>query len=498
MTNLPVMRVLTVVILVALAGCGGAGFDAVVGPDQAAAETAESPTPSPDAVESPNGTLEVHFINVGQGASTLVVGPSNETMLIDSGDWSDDGEDVLSYLEERGIDRIDYLVTTHADADHIGGHAAVIEHFETEGEGVGAVYDPGITSSSQTYGDYLDAVEEHDVTLYETRAGDTIPFEGVETTVLLPPEEYVANGDRNENSIAVHLGFGASSFLLPGDTEDAGEEYLVDEYGASLNATVLQAGHHGSRSSSSDAFLDESQPRIALITSGYDSQYGHPHEEVLQRFADRGVETYWTATHGNVRMTSNGSAVTVATQRAAPTDPLELREGDAVEPGSTDDLQVRTVLDVSGGTTSPVATDGGTTPTTESATTESQTATESPSDSSGSDEGEAGALSVATIHEDAAGDEYENLNDEYVVFENTGEAALDLSGWTVRDEADHTYTFPEGVTLDVGAQVTLRTGSGTDDDADLYWGADAPVWNNGGDTVVVQDDDGATVLEEEY
>jgi len=490
MTRLPVIRVLTVVILVALAGCGGAGFDAVTGPDRAAAETAESPTPSVATSAAANGTLEVHYINVGQGASTLVVGPSNETMLIDTGDWSDDGEQVLSYLDERGIERIDYLVTTHADADHIGGHAAVIEHFETKGDGVGAVYDPGIASSSQTYGNYLDAIEEHDVTLYETRAGDTIPFEGVETTVLMPPEEYLADGDRNENSVVVHLGFGASTFLLPGDTEDAGEEYLLDEYGASLNATVLQAGHHGSRSSSSDAFLEASQPRIALISSGYDSQYGHPHEEVLQRFSDRSVETYWTATHGNVRMTSNGSAVTVATQRDAPTDPLELREGDAVEPGSTDDLQLRTVIDVSGGTTSAVAPDGGTTPAQSSAT-------ESPTDSSGSDDG-AGALSVATVHADAAGDEYDNLDDEYVVFENTGDAALDLSGWTVSDEADHTYTFPEGVTLDPGAQVTLRTGSGTDSDTDLYWGADAPVWNNGGDTVVVRDGDGETVLEEEY
>jgi competence protein ComEC len=163
---------------------------------------------------------------------------------------------------------------------------------------------------------------------------------------------------------------------------------------------------------------------------------------------------------------------------------------------------VRTVLDVSGGTTSPVAADGGTTPTTESPTddsltTESPTATATPTDSSGSDDG-AGVLSVATIHEDAAGDEYDNLNDEYVVFENTGDAALDLSGWTVSDEADHTYTFPEGVTLDAGAQVTLRTGSGTDDETDLYWGSEAPVWNNGGDTVIVQDDNGETVLEEKY
>jgi len=231
MTRLSVFHILTVVILVVLAGCGGASFDALTGPDRAAAETDESPHTGARHDAERERDARGPLSQRRPGASTLVVGPSNETMLIDSGDWSDDGEDVLSYLEGRDIDRIDYLVTTHADADHIGGHAAIIEHFETEGDGVGAVYDPGIASSSQTYGRYLDAVEEHDVTLYETRSGDTIPFEGVETTVLMPPEEYVANGDRNENSVALHLGFGESSFLLPGDTEDAGEEFLVDEYG---------------------------------------------------------------------------------------------------------------------------------------------------------------------------------------------------------------------------------------------------------------------------
>lgn len=80
----------------------------------------------------------------------------------------DDGEDVIEYLEARGETRIDHLVTTHPDADHIGGHAAVIKHFETEHEGVGAVYDPGIASSSATYDEYLDAIEAHNVTLYRT------------------------------------------------------------------------------------------------------------------------------------------------------------------------------------------------------------------------------------------------------------------------------------------------------------------------------------------
>ena len=485
--------VIAVALFVALADCGAVTSNGPSVADSSTAQSTASPTPEPVSTDSgelstPNGTFEVHFINVGQGASTIVIGPSNETMLIDTGDWTDDCEEVLSYLEKHGVDRIDYLVTTHADADHIGGHAAVIDHFETQGEGVGAVYDPGIASSSQTYARYLDAIEEHGVKLYETRAGDSIPLDGVETRVLLPPEGYLAGEERNENSIALHLRFGESRFLLPGDIENDGEEYLVEEFRAGLNATVLQAGHHGSQSSSSSELLDETQPRVAVISSGYDSQYGHPHEEVLQRFSNRSIATYWTATHGTVRMVSNGSAITVATQRNAPTAPLDVRTANAIEPGTTDDVEVRTVIDPNG-TAMPVAADGGSTPSTPSST------------ATGTDAGETSGgdgLGVAAIHEDAAGDESANLNDEYIVFENTGDTSIDLSGWTVRDAADHTYQFPSGFTLDPGAQVTLHTGSGGDSATNLYWELGTPVWNNDGDTVIVENDSGTIVLEEEY
>ncbi|WP_254525572.1 lamin tail domain-containing protein [Natrinema caseinilyticum] len=469
-------RILAVVVVtgfIVLAGCG-----ALVTEDAPRGTTADPSDETPDRpIESPNGTLSVHFINVGQGTSTLVVGPTNETMLIDSGDWSDDGEHVLAYLRDHDIERIDYLVTTHADADHIGGHEAVIDYFETRGEGIGAVYDPGITSSSHTYGDYLNAIDEHDVTLYETRAGDRIPLEGVEIDVLAPPAAYLASGDRNENSIIVRLGFGRSSFLLPGDGETASERYLVDEYGSGLNATVVRAGHHGSESSSGSEFLDVTEPRIAVISSAYESQYGHPHEEVLRRFSRRSIRTYWTATHGDVALTSNGSAITVATQRDAPTAPLALRDGEPIEPDSDEPMQVRAIVPVGGSATTTTVADG--------ATTTDPT-------------GEGSALSISAIHEDASGDDTVNLNDEYVVFENTGSEPLDLTGWSVADEAGHAYAFPSGFALDSGARVTLHTGSGTDSSSDLHWGADGAVWNNAGDVIIVRDDSGTIVLQEDY
>lgn len=107
-------------------------------------------------------------------------------------------------------------------------------------------------------------------------------------------------------------------------------------------------------------------------------------------------------------------------------------------------------------------------------------------------------LAVSEIHADAAGNDHDNLNDEYIVFENTGDEALEMDGWRISDEADHTYTVPQGFTLDPGVEVTLYTGSGEDSETELYWGSERAVWNNNGDTIYVHDDEGTLVLERTY
>jgi competence protein ComEC len=473
---------LALCLLLVLAGCLG---PADVG-DQVVDTTATStPTTQPTPAAS---TLSVHFLNVGQGNSVLVVGPTNETMLVDTGHWEDDGEHVIAALERLGIDRVDYLVTSHADADHIGGHAAVIDHFETQGDGVGAIYDPGIAASSRTYEAYLNAVERHEIPLYRTLDGDSIPLASANVDVLAPPEGYLADDDRNENSLVLRVRFGDISFVLPGDAGKAGEEYLLDEHGSRLSGTVLQAGHHGSASSTDQEFLDRVDPQVAVISSAYDSPYGHPHEEVLDRLAARSIRTYWTAVHGTVAVTTDGRNLTVATQRDATTDPRSLYGEPALAPGATDPLRPR--VELSGNQLRTVA------PTTPAAETRTVTGTQTVTD--GGTEQPEGQLAVAEINADAAADDHENLDDEYVIFENAGDEPLDLSGWTVTDDADHVYRFPDGTTLGPDERLTLYTGEGADGEGELYWGANAAVWNNDGDAIHVHDASGRLVLEVSY
>lgn len=304
--------VVAVAGLLVLAGCSS-GIDSIGGDDG----------PGSDA----SGDLEIHHIDAGQADSTLVVTPAGETILIDTGDYRDDGQEIIDYLRDHDIDRIDHLVATHGHADHIGGHPEVIEYIEEEGDGVGAAYDSGVPHTTATYDNYLDAIEEYDVRLFEVAAGDTLPLEetDLEATVLNPPEEPESDSV-DANGVVLSLSFGEFSYLTTGDIEASAERRLVEDHGETLAADAYQAGHHGSSTSSSGPFLAAVEPETAIISSALDSQYGHPHDEVLQAFADRGIETYWTGVHGDIVLTSDGTDASVETERDGPTDPAALLE----------------------------------------------------------------------------------------------------------------------------------------------------------------------------
>ena len=333
------LAVLVLAGLVVLAGCAAEdpGSD-----DPLAGETS---TPVPDAPAE--GELEIHAINVGQADATLLVAPSGETILIDTGDWRDDGGTVIDYLEAHDIDRIDHLVATHAHADHIGGHAAVIEYYEEEKDGIGTAWDSGVPHDSQTYERYLDAIDEYDVTLFDAQEGDEIPVEGIDAEILNPPADPEDPDDLHDNSLTVHVQHGEIGFLSTGDAEVAAEAHMADEYGEDLAADIYHAGHHGSSTSSTAEFLDAVDPDAAIISASYDSQYGHPHDEVLERFDEYGIDAYWTATHGTIVFVSDGETVTVETQTDATTAPLDLRDEPETDADPADPTEERGQLSAS-------------------------------------------------------------------------------------------------------------------------------------------------------
>jgi competence protein ComEC len=295
------------------------------------AESAEAASDEPDS----NGELEIHHIDVGQADATLLIEPSGETMLIDTGDWRQGGSEVIDYLEAHDVDRIDHLVATHAHADHIGGHDEIIEHYETEHNGIGTAYDSGVAATSQTYERYLDAIEEHDVELLVVEEDDHFEFGDADVHVLNPPPGD-SGSDLHYNSVAMSIEFGEFSYLTTGDAEADAEQRMVDEHGDNLDADVYQAGHHGSSTSSTAPFMDEVTPEVAIISSAYDSQYGHPRDEVLEDYADRGIGTYWTGIHGNVVLTTDGESYGLETQYDASTDAADLLEE---KPADDDDSQ---------------------------------------------------------------------------------------------------------------------------------------------------------------
>lgn len=246
-----------------------------------------------------SGELRVWFFDIGQGDATFVQTPDGHQLLIDGG--PDDA--VLAKLGAvmGPLDRsLDLVLATHPDADHIGGLASVLARYEVAE--VATNGDDKRTSIADGFDAARDA--ETGARIGVVRAGDAWTFGDVTLEAVWPAtDEDVAREDANDASVVLLLTYGDATVLLTGDAPAAAEARFASLAG---DVDVLRAGHHGSATSSAFAFLRDVAPEVAIISSGVDNRYGHPHPAVLQRFLDLGIAVLRTDLDGDILLTSDG------------------------------------------------------------------------------------------------------------------------------------------------------------------------------------------------
>ncbi|WP_342505593.1 MBL fold metallo-hydrolase [Sporosarcina sp. FSL K6-2383] len=247
--------------------------------------------------------LKVHFLDVGQGDSILIQAPGGKSMLVDGGTKANSGK-VVSFLKSKGVKKLDYVVATHPDADHIGGLITVLNAFP-----VTNFIDSGHVHTSQTYYDLLTLIDKKNIKFSVAQELDKIALDPNMIIRVLHADENAK--DSNDASIVLKATYNKVSFLLMGDADAAIEDKIRAKY--DVAATVLKNGHHGSDTSSSAAFINNVKPSVAILSYGKNNSYGHPHLAIESRLKNVGAKTYKTPLDCDITVTSNGVKHAVST-----------------------------------------------------------------------------------------------------------------------------------------------------------------------------------------
>lgn len=243
-------------------------------------------------------SMEVHFLDVGQGDCTLIT-CDGHAMLIDAGDDTK-GTAIQNYLKKQKVKSLDYLILTHPDADHIGGAPVIITKFE-----ISKVFVSNFEKDNKTYRKLIQALDDKNLKGLTPTVKSKYKLGTAEFTILAPNDTY---DTPNDSSIALLLKNGKNSFLFTGDAEETAETDILKN-GIDISADVYKVGHHGSRSSTSKKFFKAVDPDYAVISCGEGNSYGHPHAETLNTLRTNGVSVYRTDEEGAIIATADGKTI---------------------------------------------------------------------------------------------------------------------------------------------------------------------------------------------
>ena len=249
--------------------------------------------------QSKSNQMEVHFIDVGQGDCTLIT-CDGQSLLIDTADESK-GTAIQSYLRKQNIEKLDYLILTHPDSDHIGGAPVIITKF-----GIENIFMSNYEKDNLTYEKLIQAMDYKRFKFSTPAAGSQFQLGAATITILAPCKSY---DNPNDASVALMVQNGDNKFLFTGDATNEAETDILESH-ADISADVYKVGHHGSKTSTSADFFHAVHPQYAVISCGEGNSYGHPHAQTLNTLLTSGVEVYRTDEDGTIVAVSDGKTIT--------------------------------------------------------------------------------------------------------------------------------------------------------------------------------------------
>lgn len=257
------------------------------------------------------GYLKTVFFDVGQGDAIFIETPTRRQILVDGGPSAK----ILAKLAAEmnfWDNRIDVVILTHPDADHISGLVDVFRRYQ-----IGLFVHPGISQPTAEYREILKIVKEKKIPVWVARQGSRIEFgDGASAEILWPPAGLPHNiSNTNRSSVVGKFNFGSKSFLFMADVETQEERNIIDFAGAGIRADVLKVGHHGSKNASGENFLAVVQPYFSVISVGKNNRYGHPHPAVISRLEKIGSRILRTDIMGNIKILTDGLTLKILSDK---------------------------------------------------------------------------------------------------------------------------------------------------------------------------------------